>query len=189
MQQFFVAIQQLQVELVAATELNKKLSVRCEAALQQRDQMQRQLAAAEGKTSAVLHEMRAKTPSTDIAASIQVNEVQELLDLVGDEEEARELCKEVGLSLDAGLSIETMKAALKGHYNPDATVDEVFAEMDADGSGYLDEEEVQAAVAMLGFTVDTRNLKQILTEMDPDGDGEVRSFSRTARKFNILASL
>ena len=144
MQQFFVAIQQLQVELVAATELNKKLSVRCEAALQQRDQMQRQLAAAEGKTSAVLHEMRAKTPSTDIAASIQVNEVQELLDLVGDEEEARELCKEVGLSLDAGLSIETMKAALKGHYNPDATVDEVFAEMDADGSGYLDEEEVQA---------------------------------------------
>ena len=38
------------------------------------------------------------------------------------------------------------------------------------------EEEVQAAVAMLGFTVDEQNLKQIMTEMDPDGDGEVRRF-------------
>jgi hypothetical protein len=34
----------------------------------------------------------------------------------------------------------------------------VFTEMDADGSGYLDEDEVMKAVAMLGFAVDKANL-------------------------------
>jgi hypothetical protein len=37
-------------------------------------------------------------------------------------------------------------------------VEEVFTEMDADGSGYLDEDEVMKAVAMLGFAVDKANL-------------------------------
>ena len=167
---------QLRMKLAAAEELNDELSARCKEVLRQRDDLRRQLAVAKGKTSAVLNKMRAHDPSTDIAATIQMTEIQELLDLVGDAEEARELCKEVGLSLDPGLSIATMKAALKGHYQQNATVEDVFLEMDADGSGYLDEEEVQAAVAMLGFTVDEQNLKQIMTEMDPDGDGEVRRF-------------
>ena len=34
----------------------------------------------------------------------------------------------------------------------------MFTEMDADGSGYLDEDEVMKAVAMLGFAVDKANL-------------------------------
>ena len=50
---------------------------------------------------------------------------------------------------------------------------EVFAELDVDSSGYLDEQEVQCAVAMLGFLVEPGSVEVVMAEMDPDGDGKV----------------
>ena len=94
------------------------------------------------------------------------------------------------MQVDAELPMETVIAALKGHFDPGKTVEEVFEEMDQartppnkslsfchlsrrqsltslvwmrqDDSGYLDEEEVRAAIAMLGFAVDSANLARVM---------------------------
>lgn len=42
------------------------------------------------------------------------------------------------MQVDDGLPMKTLVAALKGHFDRNKTVEEVFAEMDQDESGYLD---------------------------------------------------
>ena len=45
-----------------------------------------------------------------------------------------------GIHVDDDLPMETVVAALKGHFDKDKTVEEAFEEMDQDESGYLDKE-------------------------------------------------
>lgn len=134
-------------QLAGSKQRAEKLFGEKRVALEQLQSLRQQQAAAAGKTTAVLKQVATSNPESDIAATIQQAEVETLIDLVEDEEEALELCKEVGLSLEGGLPMPTIKAALRGHYNPDLTVEAVFAETDVDGSGYLDEEEVSKVAA------------------------------------------
>eukprot|EP01045_Picozoa_sp_COSAG04_P008502 COSAG04_NODE_472_length_13812_cov_7.967184_8_plen_538_part_00 len=122
--------------------------------------------------------LRRVSKRDDAGGSADVADAAGLLDLLEDEEEAAELCRESGLDLSTGdAGLETMKAALKGHFSGQAgqalSMAEVFAELDVDSSGYLDEQEVQCAVAMLGFLVEPGSVEVVMAEMDPDGDGKV----------------
>lgn len=53
-------------------------------------------------------------------------------------------------------------------------VRELFKEIDEDGSGTLDPEEVRQMLTKLGVEkVNDESLQEVFTKMDPDGDGEV----------------
>jgi hypothetical protein len=100
---------------------------------------------------------------------IEEEEARELIELLDDAEEAEQLCRESGLSVDSSAKIETMKAALRGHFaRRELSMEEVFHELDADHSGALDAGEVQQAVAMLGFLVDDGNLSSIMSQVSDD---------------------
>ena len=61
-------------------------------------------------------------------------------------------------------------------YSPGADDDvrELFTEIDEDGSGALDSEEVKQLLVKLGIEkVDENSLQDVFSKMDPDGDGEV----------------
>ena len=58
-------------------------------------------------------------------------------------EEAREVCKEVGLRHDTGLPFQAMVSALNGHYDHELTVEGAFGMVDFDKSGYLDAAKVR----------------------------------------------
>ena len=83
--------------------------------------------------------------------------------------------KEAGIEVDSDqVSLEAMQAALKAHYlQKKMDVTEVFAEMDTDGSGYLDRAEIEKGVATLGLLIGPEDFESMMKEMDPDGDGEV----------------
>jgi Ca2+-binding EF-hand superfamily protein len=49
----------------------------------------------------------------------------------------------------------------------------LFAEMDEDGSGALDEEEVGVLLRKLGYELDAKMLSKLVAEMDEDGNGEI----------------
>ena len=49
----------------------------------------------------------------------------------------------------------------------------LFAEMDEDGSGALDEEEVGLLLGKLGHELDKKGLERLVAEMDEDGNGEI----------------
>jgi Ca2+-binding EF-hand superfamily protein len=107
-----------------------------------------------------------------VKIDIDTEEVTELLSLLEDESEAAALCSESGLDLGNGdVSLETMKAALRGYFSKGLSVRHVFDELDVDDSGYLDQDEVEQAIAMLGFLTD--DVAKVMDEMDPNGDGEV----------------
>ena len=104
---------------------------------------------------------------------INADEAAELVETLEDESDAADLCRESGIDFgDADVPLETMKAALRGHFSEEAvSVREAFEQLDVDDSGYLDEEEVEQAIAMLGFLAD--DVSEVMKEMDPNGDGEV----------------
>ena len=103
-------------------------------------------------------------------------EVQELIaDMTP--EEAVEACADVGLALPesaAGVSLSVLQCALKSHYSGrKLTVREAFNEMDRDGSGALDKQELHEAFASLGRLFGPGDLEKTFRHMDADGDGEV----------------
>lgn len=49
----------------------------------------------------------------------------------------------------------------------------LFAEMDEDGSGALDEGEVGLLLGKLGYELDAKALSKLVAEMDEDGNGEI----------------
>ena len=140
-------------------------------AVAQRDGYRSQLESSVKKTSAVVKKMAVR--QADASSSMDAEEADELLEMLDTVEEAREMCEELGMEIDGDMPMEAVLAALKGHYDHSKSVEEVFNEMDVDDSEYLDEDEVQAAVAMLGFAVNSTNLQVVMSEMDPDGNGEV----------------
>ena len=108
-----------------------------------------------------------------VQIDIDADEVAELVETLEDESDAADLCRESGIDFgDADVPLDTMKAALRGHFSKEAvSVREAFDQLDVDDSGYLDEEEVEQAIAMLGFLAD--DVSEVMKEMDPNGDGEV----------------
>lgn len=179
----------------AKTRADKIFRERAEA-LDHRDQLRAQLSKAMGITANTLPHLAVDTPETNTAATITREEALDLISTIESEEEAREVCKEVGIRSDISLPTEALIMALRGFYDHELTVEEAFAANDADGSGYLDQAEVQCAVAMLGYLVDdealpvrlgydnfacltemfleTRSLTQgVMAIMDADGGGGV----------------
>ena len=49
----------------------------------------------------------------------------------------------------------------------------LFAQMDEDGSGELDEEEIGVLLERLGFELDDKKRKKIMAEIDTDGSGDI----------------
>ena len=91
-------------------------------------------------------------------------------------QEALEACEDLGIVVTAGeTTLLNMQAAIRAHFcesaarNPRA----VFAEMDTDGSGSLDHEEVERATAMLGFLFNREQASHAFAEMDADNDEEI----------------
>jgi Ca2+-binding EF-hand superfamily protein len=83
-----------------------------------------------------------------------------------------------GIEVRGGTSESTMRAALQAHFSgQDKSAAEVFALLDADGSGALDRMEVEQAAGMLGSALGSvmtkQETEQAFREMDPDGDGQV----------------
>ena len=77
------------------------------------------------------------------------------------------MCKEVGIRSDTALPMEAMVAALKGHYDKSLTLEQVFVEQDTEESGFLDDVEVQAACAMMGFLIEPAKLADAMVAMNP----------------------
>ena len=106
--------------------------------------------------------------------SMPTEEAAELVTLLETKEEALELCQESGIVIHGSVSMKTMQALLKGHLqHTKPGMKQAFEQLDSDGSGYLDEEEVQQAVALLGFVANESQTSSLMAEMDPDGDGRV----------------
>jgi Ca2+-binding EF-hand superfamily protein len=55
----------------------------------------------------------------------------------------------------------------------DLSIEEVFAKVDTDGSGTLDQEEVDRLAAALGVVMSEQATYAMFAEMDSDGNGEV----------------
>ena len=122
--------------------------------LEQRDVLRAQLSKAMGISAETLPQLAVDTPGTNTAATIQREEALELISTIESEEEARAVCKEVGIRSDTTLSMDAMVMALKGYYDHELTVEQAFAANDPTGSGVLNSSEVQCAVAMLGYLVE-----------------------------------
>ena len=89
-------------------------------------------------------------------------------------EEAVEACQEVGMQPTDAVGLQTMKIALKTHYGgKKRTVREAFDDMDSDGSGTLDKQEVEMAFAAMGRLMTTEELTATFAERDRDGDGRL----------------
>ena len=56
-----------------------------------------------------------------------------------------------------------------------AEAEQLFAEVDEDGSGTLDAEEVQQLASRLGLKLDRVAAKEAMDVMDADGGGDARS--------------
>ena len=52
---------------------------------------------------------------------------------------------------------------------------ELFREVDRDGSGYLDEDEIRDMSIQLGMELSAKEVKAVFKEMDTDRDGKVTS--------------
>jgi hypothetical protein len=55
----------------------------------------------------------------------------------------------------------------------DASARDIFEEIDTDGDGQLDSEEIAALMRRLGMTMDVQELADAVSQMDSDGDGTV----------------
>ena len=122
--------------------------------LEQRDVLRAQLSKAVGISAETLPHLAVDTPETNTAATIQREEALDLISTIETEQEARDVCKEVGIRSDTTLSMDAMVMALKGYYDHELTVEQAFAANDTTGSGVLGPSEVQCAVAMLGYLVE-----------------------------------
>ena len=105
---------------------------------------------------------------------------QETVSLLADMDEAdvREALAEGGVQVAAGADLASMRAALVAQQGGRAqTAAEAFRRLDADGSGYLDREELAAAAglvgAAMGVLASAEEQAREFEAMDPDGDGEV----------------
>ena len=67
---------------------------------------------------------------------------------------------------------EQNRAEMGGHLGEDE-VRELFDEVDTDGGGTLDKDEVQMLMVKLGLVVNDWELAKVMRAMDPNGDGEV----------------
>lgn len=68
---------------------------------------------------------------------------------------------------------EAAAAADEHDHLNEGEVRELFAEIDADGGGSLDKEEVKQLLTKLGMAVGQAEVDEVMTTMDPDGDGDV----------------
>ena len=61
--------------------------------------------------------------------------------------------------------------------------------MDADGGGTLDEEEVQAGMANLGLRLELTEVRELIDEVDDNGNGQLElcEFEEIVKK--VLSSL
>ena len=91
-------------------------------------------------------------------------------------QEAVEACDDLGIAVTEGeTTLLNMQAAIRAHFldtgdrNPRA----VFAEIDTDGSGTLDHQEVERAAAMLGFLFNREQAAEAFQEMDANNDNEI----------------
>ena len=98
--------------------------------------------------------------------------------LVGemDDDDLQEALDEVGIVVETGASVLTLKEALKSHYaGKEFTAEATFASLDVDGSGALDREELGKAAGVLGATLNhvmsEEEIDHQFKMMDPDGDG------------------
>jgi Ca2+-binding EF-hand superfamily protein/outer membrane protein OmpA-like peptidoglycan-associated protein len=97
--------------------------------------------------------------------------------IVMDDEDIMTELEKANIKVHEGATPETMKEALKAHYRgKEMTLRQVFDTMDEDKSGYLDQDEVGQAAAMLataiGFVMSPEELEEQVQIMDgPDGDG------------------
>ena len=134
--------EQLKKQVEGSKTRSEKLFKERKDALQQRDTLRNQLSKAMGVTTQTLPHLAVDNPESEIAATVGKEEALELIKTLETAEEAREVCKEVGLRHDTGLSFQAMVSALNGHYDHELTVDGAFGMVDLDKSGYLDAAEV-----------------------------------------------
>ena len=85
-----------------------------------------------GVTTKTLQHLAVDNPESDIAATVGKEEALDLLKTLETVEEAREVCKEVGLRHDTGLPFQAMVSALNGHYDHELTIEDAFAKVDLD---------------------------------------------------------
>lgn len=91
-------------------------------------------------------------------------------------QEALEACEDLGIEVTEGeTTLLNMQAAVRAyfadskHRNPRA----VFGDIDTDGNGVLDREEIMQAAAMLGFLLNREQASEAFAEMDANNDNEI----------------
>ena len=75
--------------------------------------------------------------------------------------------------LQIGMGAGAKTAAVATDFMDDEELTELFNEIDTDGEGSLDWDEVKALLVKLGMPVDKAAVKKVMAEMDPDGDEDV----------------
>ena len=160
--------EQLQAAVDGAKARAEKLFAERKEALEQRDGLRAQLAKVTGQSNdRVLQPLAVENPESTLAATIGLEDALDLISGIHTEQDARDVCKEVGIRSDTALPMEAMVAALKGHYDKSLTLEQVFVEQDTEESGFLDDVEVQAACAMMGFLIEPDKLADAVVAMNP----------------------
>ena len=160
--------EQLQAAVDGAKARAEKLFAERKEALEQRDGLRAQLAKVTGQSDdRVLQPLAVENPESTLAATIGLEDALDLISGIHTEQDARDVCKEVGIRSDTALPMEAMVAALKGHYDKSLTLEQVFVEQDTEESGFLDDVEVQAACAMMGFLIEPAKLADAMVAMNP----------------------
>ena len=160
--------EQLLAAVDGAKARAEKLFAERKEALEQRDGLRAQLAKVTGQSDdRVLQPLAVENPESTLAATIGLEDALDLISGIHTEQDARDVCKEVGIRSDTALPTEAMVAALKGHYDKSLTLEQVFVEQDTEESGFLDDVEVQAACAMMGFLIEPAKLADAMVAMNP----------------------
>jgi WD40 repeat protein len=80
------------------------------------------------------------------------------------------------MSLDeggSGMQPELMKSDLESAQDEEARIIKLFKQIDKDGSGSIDAEELQDAMRLMGVKCTANSAKKVLKVIDTDGSGEI----------------
>merc|ERR1711964_709985 len=84
--------------------------------------------------------------------------------------------------------IERIEALLKDPTALREFSDSAFDELDADGSGFLEPDEIKQVLQQFGANPSDENMKDVMTDLDKNGDGKIDK-SEFARLFEQVLQM
>ena len=113
--------------------------------------------------------------------TIESHELRHVMNKLGEspnDEELEDIVKAVDLNGDGEIDFEEFVSMMRlrmdeRHQDPEEDLREAFNMFDADGSGFIDREEVRILMKKLAQTLTDDEIDAIMDAADSDGDGEI----------------